>query len=126
VNAFVAGFIGSPRMNFLAGIATHTGKIKMAGTEFAPTIATRLVPGQKLKVGIRPEFFDAAKGIEIGATVKVVEALGATSYLYSTTGSGETIVAERRANLPRIGDKVKLRFAPTAVRLFSENEERIR
>ena len=125
-NAFVAGFIGSPRMNFLVGIATDAGRIKLAGAEFAPSIATRLVAGQKLQVGIRPEHLDAANGVHIEAKVNVVEALGATSYLYSTTGGGEIIVAEWRTQLPRVGEKVKLCFDSAAVRLFAENGERIR
>ena len=126
VNSFVAGFIGSPRMNFLQGTVTTTGRIKLAGVEFVPAIAARLVPGQKLQVGIRPEHLDAAKGVTIDATVNIVEALGATSYLYATSDNNEKIVAECRTRLPRIGDNVKLRFKPGTARLFTDSGERIR
>jgi lactose/L-arabinose transport system ATP-binding protein len=126
VNAFVAGFIGSPRMNFLQGTVTKAGRIRVAGVEFVPTIATRLVPGQKLQVGVRPEHLGAAKGVAIEATVNIVEALGATSYLYATTNNNEKIVTEHRTRLPRMGDKVKLRFEPGTVRLFTESGERIK
>jgi lactose/L-arabinose transport system ATP-binding protein len=126
VNSFVAGFIGSPRMNFLGGTVTDKGRVKLAGAEFTPAIELRLASGQRLQVGIRPEHLDAAKGVSIEAQVNVVEALGATSYLYAKTTGGETIVAERRGQLPRMGDKVKLSFNPELARLFTEKGERIR
>ncbi len=126
VNAFVAGFIGSPRMNFLSGIVTGRGRIKVGGAEFTAPVYSRLSAGQKLQVGIRPEHLDAAKGVMIEAAVNVVEALGATSYLYATTDAGETVVAECRGQLSRIGDRKTLCFAPPSVRLFTESGDRIR
>ncbi|THD45438.1 MAG: sn-glycerol-3-phosphate ABC transporter ATP-binding protein UgpC [Bradyrhizobium sp.] len=126
VNAFVAGFIGSPRMNFLSGVVADSGRIKLRGLEITPSISALLAPGRKIQVGIRPEHFDAADGYELGATVDMVEALGATSFVYATAESGDRIVAERRGPLPKIGDAVKLRFEPSAIRLFSESGERLR
>ncbi len=126
VNAFVAGFIGSPRMNFLSGVVTDARQIKVAGTEFVAPVASGLVRGQTLQLGIRPEHLAASNGVKIEATVNVIEALGATAYLYTTTDSGEKIVAEWRGALPQIGNRVKLCFEPGAVRLFAEGGERIR
>ena len=52
--------------------------------------------------------------------------LGATSYVHATLATGETVIAERRAAQPRTGDKIVLRFAPTAVRLFGDDGMRLR
>ncbi|MBC7740495.1 MAG: ATP-binding cassette domain-containing protein, partial [Candidatus Saccharibacteria bacterium] len=55
-NAFVAGFIGSPRMNFLACTVGQDGRtLTAAGISFAAPVATPLVPGQSLQLGIRPD-----------------------------------------------------------------------
>ena len=67
-NAFVAGFIGSPRMNFLpASVASSNGETltvrldDLDGIEVPMTINTpHPQPGTKLQLGIRPEHFDAA------------------------------------------------------------------
>ena len=57
VNAFVAGFIGSPRMNFLSGVVADSGRIKLGGLEITPSISALLAPGRIIQVGIRPEHF---------------------------------------------------------------------
>ena len=125
-NSFVAGFIGSPRMNFLPATALPGGRINAGGIEIASPVTTPLNPGQNLQVGLRPEHLDERDGVGIEANVDFVEQLGSTSYLHATLPSGQLIVAERRSSQPRAGDRVMLRFAPTSVRLFGEDGARIR
>ena len=57
-NAFVAGFIGSPRMNFLEGTVTDAGTIAVAGTRIGHAGRSPLVTGETIQVGIRPEHLD--------------------------------------------------------------------
>jgi lactose/L-arabinose transport system ATP-binding protein len=125
-NAFVGGFIGSPRMNFLAGEAREGGRIAVGGIEIPSPAKAPLSAGTRLQVGLRPEHLDEADGNALDATVEIVEALGSTSYVHATLGTGETIIAERRAFRHRLGEKITLRFAPSAIRLFGEDGRRIR
>jgi len=125
-NAFVAGFIGSPRMNFLEGTVTDTGTISVAGTQISHTGRSPLVAGETLQVGIRPEHLDESAGSYLEIRVDLVEALGATTYVHGTTPSGETIVAESRRTLPKVGERYNASFGESSVRLFRVNGERIR
>jgi ABC-type sugar transport system ATPase subunit len=125
-NAFVAGFIGSPRMNFLKGTVTETGRISVGGTEIDNPSTRALTIGDKVQVGIRPEHLEAAEGPELVFDVSLVEALGATCYVHAILPTGETAIAEHRARVPRIGERMSVRFAPHSVRLFTQDGERIR
>ena len=62
-NAFVAGFIGSPRMNFLEGTVIDAGTISVAGTQISHAGRSPLVAGETLQVGIRPEHLDESRGV---------------------------------------------------------------
>jgi lactose/L-arabinose transport system ATP-binding protein len=111
-NLFVAGFIGSPKMNFLAGKVAAAGEGKVT-VEFAnhpgvrftkPVTGTLPSVGDSVTVGIRPEHFrPAGQGAaDIKVSVDVVEHLGQTSYIYANT-TGELLTIERpesRADAP--------------------------
>ena len=76
-NQFVAGFIGSPRMNFLPGIVGEAGRtILVEGLASVP-VGDRegLRPGDKVTLGIRPEHLNVVPG-GIGASVQSVEQAG--------------------------------------------------
>jgi lactose/L-arabinose transport system ATP-binding protein len=125
-NAFVAGFIGSPRMNFLSAGVQAGGLLAVGGIELDSPVETPLEPGKKLQLGLRPEHLDQAEGIGLEASVEFVEALGSTSFVHATLATGETIIAERRLSRPKTGDKITLHFAPASARLFGSDGERIR
>jgi lactose/L-arabinose transport system ATP-binding protein len=125
-NAFVAGFIGSPRMNFLSGIVRVDGRITAGGVEVDSPVRTPLEAGKVLQFGLRPEHLDERDGISLEADVDFVEMLGSTSYVHATLLTGETVIAERRSSQSRSGDKITLGFAPKSVRLFGEDGARIR
>ncbi len=125
-NAFVAGFIGSPRMNFLAATVQPGGRLLVGGIEMDSPVETTLGPGSVLQFGVRPEHLDQTIGIGLEAHLDFVEVLGSTSYAHGTLATGETIIAERRSSHPRAGDKINLRFNPISVRLFSEDGVRVR
>jgi lactose/L-arabinose transport system ATP-binding protein len=125
-NAFVAGFIGSPRMNFLPATVTPDGRVSAGGTTIDSPLASRLEPGKSLQLGLRPEHLDEPGGIELTALVDFVEMLGATSYAHATLTTGETVIAERRSAMPKAGEKIALRFAPASMRLFDQDGGRIR
>jgi lactose/L-arabinose transport system ATP-binding protein len=125
-NEFVAGFIGSPRMNFFSAKALGGGRFSTAGAEINLPLKTTLEAGASLRLGIRPEHLESAEGIPLEVSVDVVEQLGSTSFLYGTTANGEPIIAERRLSQPQSSSRVTLRFTATNARLFGSDGTRIR
>jgi lactose/L-arabinose transport system ATP-binding protein len=124
-NLFVAGFIGSPRMNFLRAALTQGG-IKLAA---GPTLTVSGLPASgEVLVGVRPEHF-VLEGTDAGVpiTVDVVENLGGTRYLYGSTASGENVVVEVR-DRPGVkaGDVVPVGINPARHMVFRATGERLR
>ena len=97
-NLFVAGFIGSPRMNFLPVVFQKAGPAGMTaalpdGTAFDVSVdAARARPGENMTVGVRPEHITFSSENGIPAQVQVVEHLGGESYLHVQISNGETMV----------------------------------
>jgi multiple sugar transport system ATP-binding protein len=111
-NLFVAGFIGSPRMNFLPGTAETvrpgevTVRLKGRAQVTVPVAETSSIPqGSEVTLGIRPEHVSmttatsAHDGIEarLRAKVLVIEQLGAESFVYVRTEAGDTVAARSAA-----------------------------
>ena len=125
-NAFVAGFIGSPRMNFLSAAVQPNGRLAAGGIEIDNPTSASLETGKVLQLGLRPEHLDESSGFALEATVEFVEMLGSTSYVHAALATGETVIAERRSSQPRSGDKITLHFGPASVRLFTKEGARVR
>jgi multiple sugar transport system ATP-binding protein len=113
-NRFVAGFIGSPTMNFFTGSVAANGQIsfRQDRTEFTiplphgdPKRLERLV-GKGVTLGIRPEhiFITAPSGIaheaRFLAQIEVVEPVGNEIFVYFSTGAGTTHVARVATDAP--------------------------
>ncbi|RYH04274.1 sn-glycerol-3-phosphate ABC transporter ATP-binding protein UgpC [Salipiger sp. IMCC34102] len=125
-NAFVAGFIGSPRMNFLNARANGPKSVEVAGRTIPlPNLTADLRDGTALQLGIRPEHLDATDGVRLMMDVDVAEDLGATTFVHGTVG-GETLVAERRAHVGNAVRELEICFAPDKVRLFDPDGARVR
>jgi lactose/L-arabinose transport system ATP-binding protein len=131
VNQFVAGFIGSPRMNFLAAEALGGGRVRLVSqgeAEIALPPAQALAPGQKAVLGIRPEHFaEAGRGdCDLALTVDVAEHLGATSYLYANTKAGEPVVVQAAAaRSAHAGDRVTVSIPAARALLFDPDGARL-
>jgi len=103
VNLFVAGFIGSPAMNFMSG-TLEDGKLRTALGDITLTGRMRQEvesagTGREVIVGIRPENFEDAsfiaddvkpRGLTFHAEIDVIESLGAEKYVYFTRELGQT------------------------------------
>jgi lactose/L-arabinose transport system ATP-binding protein len=132
VNEFVAGFIGSPRMNFVqATVAEGGNSLTLPGDLriALPPIRERLTAGAKVKLGIRPEHFDRGGAIDVQMpiAVEVVENLGGTAFAYGRAPTGEAIVVERRDGAQmRAGETVNLGFRLADARLFADDGARLR
>ncbi len=126
VNQFVAGFIGSPRMNFLNAKVTalqgNTASLLLTGgEEFNLTLDRPVKVGDVLLMGIRPEHLQVGEpgDVEIGLIVDVVEALGGSTFAY-TQYAGEdqvTVVTDGSHVIPR-GKGMQVSFKLEHVHLF--------
>ena len=132
VNRFVAGFIGSPRMNFVEGRA---GEVAPNSIEFVapdlppirlPAAATHTVePGDALALGIRAEHVAFGEG-GWHADVEVAEHYGASSYLHCRLPGGTPfLVHEPGQSSARRGDHLSLSIPSERCHLFDGNENAV-
>lgn len=135
-NEFVAGFIGSPRMNFLDAEVTSTkqgasGIVVPSLGDLKLDAATRdRTPevGEKVKVGIRPEHFISANGAQhqFKAPTSVVEQLGGNSYLYLNVGGGVPLTVEQKGHAKvQNGEIAAVGVDPATTMLFGGDGLRI-
>ncbi|MDO6730988.1 sn-glycerol-3-phosphate ABC transporter ATP-binding protein UgpC [Marinovum sp. 2_MG-2023] len=126
-NKFVAGFIGSPAMNFLDGVV-QGGRVHVPGLGNSFDVPVTLPPeGTEVTLGIRPEHIEVDPA---GDThdVDLTEALGGTSYAYLVSATGEKIVVEEHGDdRSQEGIRVGIKFPASRVMLFDrKSENRIR
>ena len=130
-NLFVAGFIGSPQMNLLEGVADN-GEVKV-GTYHVPVdkTAEQKMHG-KVTVGVRPENWRIVENKDEGLPVKVtvVEELGADSFVYGNCDVEGTpsnvIVRVSGRKHPHKGETLYVTTDPTHVHVFdTESGDRL-
>ncbi len=128
-NKFVAGFIGSPGMNFLDATGSSKGvdipALGMVG--ITPNASLGAEP-TNVTAGVRPQHLTIDENGD-GLIVDLVEHLGGVSYVYLNTPTGERFVVEANADAstPKEGTSVSVDFAPEKLMLFNkETEQRIR
>lgn len=126
-NMFVAGFIGSPKMNFLKvkiESRTDTGIVATLSSfgdqKVSMVIADdTLRPGMELKLGIRPEHFWDAGVFSMDIPIEVVEDLGGVAYAYSAIDSDEPLIIRVGPKERRLENTVlKTSFDPAEAFLF--------
>jgi multiple sugar transport system ATP-binding protein len=119
-NIFVAGFIGSPAMNFLPGkINGATGFEARAGMHLPLAGSPNGHDGRPAVYGIRPEHFALADdGSE--AEIQVVEPTGSEIQVVAKLGGEIVIAVFRERHQFKPGDKVRLKPDPRLVHLFDE------
>ena len=145
-NLFVAGFIGTPQMNFFRGSLEKAGEgyqIQCMGATLSVTAeqAARLAAGGQsggeVIVGVRPEHIQlqAQEENAISATVEVSELMGSEVYLHAVVGSGEAaqdvvmripttdLPAQYRGNVP-YGTRMHFTFSSQLVHLFDPATEK--
>jgi|TARA_B110000305_G_C19463975_1_gene656494 lactose/L-arabinose transport system ATP-binding protein len=143
-NKFVAGFIGSPAMNFLNGVIEQ-GRVRITALNdltIAAPIALAHDTGRPVLVGLRPQILTASTDLStdlstgsstgtipgVGLSVEICEHLGGVCYLYLSTPTGERLVVETRAEdiLP-VGAEVAVSFEDKKALFFDViTEQRLR
>jgi multiple sugar transport system ATP-binding protein len=121
-NLFVAGFIGSPAMNFLKGTIRANGRLQFesdGGVPLPLAGAPSGSDGRSVVYGVRPEHFVIADdGAE--AQVQVVEPTGSELNVVAKLGGADIIAVFRERHSFQPGDKIRLKPDPRLVHLFDE------
>ena len=115
-NTFVAGFIGSPSMNLLPGVAGR-GRLRLGEADI-PLPTAALQDGQSVTVGIRPEHLRLSDtGLRL--TTSVIEPTGSETHILARTPDGAEVTCVTR-DRPGIapGDTIHLMPDPDVLHLF--------
>jgi multiple sugar transport system ATP-binding protein len=121
-NQFVAGFIGSPAMNFLRGKVKANGSAGFEGpngVKLPLGAAPANSEGRPAVYGIRPEHFTIADD-GADAEIVVVEPTGSETQVFAKLGGEEIVAVFRERHKFEPGDKIKLKPDPSLVHLFDE------
>ena len=140
VNMFVAGFIGTPQMNFINGTLTKKGEdvyfefegnsIKVPAEKAnAPELQEYI--GQEVVVGIRPESIHdqpaqiaALEDSTVDSYVEVTELMGAEIYLYLIIGETKLIARVSARSTSRAGDTIKIALDTARMHIFDKDTEK--
>ncbi|WP_460110263.1 ABC transporter ATP-binding protein [Pseudomonas sp. S3_H04] len=124
-SSFVAGFLGSPRMNFLPARLHAPGETSLVDTPVLgmatlPFDSSKLAADASLSLGVRPEHLSlkAAPG-SAGVVVTGVEYLGSETYVHLDTGQDEPLICRCEVNAGwQTGDRVELQLDIDKIHLF--------
>ena len=135
-NLFVAGFIGTPQMNFFHAALCREGDsyhLLLGGRrlEIAPEKQRRLlshnVPAQEITAGIRPEHVLLTEGDGFSGTVEVIEMMGSNTHLHVRFGEEECVIVVPDGDEPvrefSLGECVHFTFHADRIHLFSRETE---
>src|SRR5580700_9325296 len=129
VNNFVAGFIGSPQMNFLAGKAGAASAKGIActvdglGTLTLPLEADGWKPNESITFGVRPEHIELEGGVSstpVKGVVNILENLGGETYLHVEIAQGAPLIMVKvhGSHGPKRGERVTLYLPADRIYLF--------
>jgi multiple sugar transport system ATP-binding protein len=133
INRFVAGFIGSPAMNFLSGTvvlrdggaAVQVGEVTLRLSGRQAEVARQRGEGSAIEIGFRPEHIDVIRGGAVApnvttfpATVDVVEFLGNDDMLHGTAAGHDIVALVSTEYEMKVGDQVTMGVHIDRVHLF--------
>ncbi|PTX59648.1 TOBE domain-containing protein [Melghirimyces profundicolus] len=139
-NVFVAGFIGSPSMNFIHGrLEEEAGKVHFKGSDLdvkipegkAKTLREKGYVGKEVIFGIRPEdihdepvFLESSPESQVKAKVEVAENMGSEMYLYLSNITDKWVTARVNArNRFEAGNEVTLALDMNKGHIFDKETE---
>jgi lactose/L-arabinose transport system ATP-binding protein len=125
-NMFVAGFLGSPKINFLKAVVERSeeGRLVVVLPDFrhteVPLAITGAHPGKgaELVLGIRPEHLGADGKVVLEVRVDVLENLGGVAFAYANSGYEQQFVVELKNRNAEEGEMLKAGFDPASALLF--------
>jgi multiple sugar transport system ATP-binding protein len=136
INRFVAGFVGTPPMNFITGQLTAVeGKVRFEGEGMSIVLADQAAAavgdhvGQSVVLGVRPEGFYLRPNEHanredqtVDGVVQVVEPLGSTMDLFTHTSTGKRLVARVKAEPMAHDQAVTLYLDPEKMHVFEPGD----
>jgi ABC-type sugar transport system ATPase subunit len=128
-NVFVAGFIGSPAMNFFRCTSRRAnGQLRLESPHFALPLDTGLEvpPGQEIVLGVRPQDVRLANSAEadLMARVDVIQPLGSEVVIHLELSAEARAVAVLSAEAPlQVGDQIAVHFPRERLHLFDATDE---
>ncbi len=131
-NEFVAGFIGSPKMNFFgARVDRRTADqvLLKVGDFDGATVGvaadrSAAQPGDAVRVGVRPDGFVVSESGDIPCRIGLAERLGNVNYLYASTGTQQMCIETKDGSIAA-GDVVRVSIDPKSAHIFSSSGDRI-
>ncbi|MBC2580905.1 ABC transporter ATP-binding protein [Clostridium sp. DJ247] len=139
INIFVAGFIGSPQMNFIDGkLEEVNGRVKVIFGEdqlILPEDSSKILKekgyiGKDIIMGIRPEDISDLeddiikfKDSVIQANVDVTELMGAETYIYLSKNKASITARVNGTSKAKSGDKIKISLDPNKIHIFDKDTE---
>ena len=130
-NQFVAGFLGSPKMNFLEGVVDGENlRLETFGNQLIALggLAGKLNGGERLVAGIRPEHFKRGGDAVLNVTTELVEHLGGETYAYARHDDGGDMltVATDDGRALTTGDALRAEYQSKEVLFFEKDGRRLR
>jgi multiple sugar transport system ATP-binding protein len=119
-NVFVAGFIGSPAMNFLEGTVRRSGAARVetaAGAALLLPAGCAAEDGRRVTYGVRPEHLELADD-GFDAEVVVIEPTGSETQLFARVEAQEVVAVFRERHAFAPGQKIRLRPRAEAAHIF--------
>ncbi len=137
-NVFVAGFIGSPQMNFVDATLSKEAdgiyasfadeKIKIPEGKVTPELETYI--GKEVTIGIRPEdihddeaFISSRPESVVSAYVEVTEMMGAETYLYLEVAGKQFTARVNQRSTAQVNDTIKIAFETNKLHIFDKDTE---
>ena len=127
-NRFVAGFIGTPPMNFVDGVVQERAFVADAVRVDLGTGRLRGASSRSITLGIRPEDLRLDLGgvssldtSRIGGEVMLVERLGGSSHIHIDAGPHRLLAAVSEERLPAVGDTISVLVPTDRIHLFAED-----
>lgn len=128
VNRFVAGFIGTPGMNFCPAVVTETGFLLEGGVRFDDPagLAGGLAAGQMVTLGIRPEHVRIAPDGPLHGRVERIEHIGFEAHIHVQTDDAALIVRAGPNIALHAGERVKIAFDLARLHIFGPDGAALR
>jgi multiple sugar transport system ATP-binding protein len=121
-NLFVAGFIGSPGMNFLPAVVARQGNAATAELADGQMIPLRpelkVEDGDRVTVGIRPENIEVGSADTLKAKIEVIEPLGLSTQFYTKLAGQQVCIFVMGRTDRGPGDTISLGIKPADVHVF--------
>jgi len=128
-NIFVAGFVGSPAMNFISGVLCRKGDEMtvqtLDGTVLPLAAEAPGRNGQEVIYGVRPEYLAVADNRGLPARVSLVERTGADTLVYAEMAGTQICAVFSERHAFAAGETIHLQPKPSAIHLFDAESGRV-